>query len=325
MRVLVTGANGFVAAALLPELVATGHDVRAAVRQAEGWTPPEGIETVEVGDIGPDTDWSAALDGVGSVIHLAARTHVMRETETDPLAAYRRINVEGTRRLAEAAASHGVRRLIYLSSIKVNGERTDEGRPFTEDSVPAPEDDYGRTKWEAEQALQEIAGQSESGMGVVVLRPPLVYGPGVKGNFRSLLSLCSRRAPLPLSRIRNARSLIYVGNLAHALRTALEHPAAHNRTFLLRDGEDLSTPDLIRRTAEALGRRARLFPAPTGGLRLAARLSGRSAAAGRLLGSLQVDDRKIREILGWQPPFSVVEGLRATAAWHLSQNHGKGA
>lgn len=322
MRVLVTGATGFVAASLLPVLESAGHRVRAAVRTKAGWTPPDGVEAVEVGEIGAETDWHAALNGIEGVIHLAARTHVMRETETDPLAAYRRVNVEGTRRLAERAAAQGVRQMIYLSSIKVNGERT-HGCPFSEAFLPAPEDAYGRTKWEAEQALREIAGRT--GMEAVILRPPLVYGPGVKGNFLSLLKVCESGLPLPLSSVRNARSLIYVGNLAHVLRAGLEHPAAAGQTFLVSDGQDLSTPEMIRQVAEALGKPARLFPAPVSVLRLGTIVPGRSAAVERLLGSLEVDDRKIRKLLAWQPPFSVVKGLRETVAWYLSGGHGKGA
>jgi UDP-N-acetyl-alpha-D-quinovosamine dehydrogenase len=317
MRVLVTGASGFVGSALLPALTAAGHEVRTVVRPSEKWTPPDGIDGAPMENIGPDSDWSAALDGIEGIVHLAARTHVMRETAVDPLVAYRHLNVEGTRRLAEAAAEAGVRRLVYLSSIKVNGERT-LGCAYTEAFEPMPEDAYGITKWEAERALAQTASTSQ--LETVVIRPPLVYGPGVKANFLSLLNICARSVPLPLANVRNRRSLISVANLADGIRTGLENPRAAGQTFVIADGEDLSTPDLIRHVAEAMGRPARLFPVPQGLLLGTARLLGRSATAERLLGSLRVDDRKIRKILAWQPPQSMVEGLRETVAWYLHRS-----
>jgi nucleoside-diphosphate-sugar epimerase len=314
MRVLVTGADGFVGQTLLPALARAGHAVRAAVRAPRVGRLFPGIA---VGDIGPATDWSAALEDIEGVIHLAGRAHVMREATADPLAPYRRVNVEGTRRLAMAAAAAGVRRFVFVSSIKVNGERTGD-RPFTAADRPCPEDAYGLSKWEAEQVLGESA--VAGGMETVVLRPPLVYGPGVKGNFLSLLRLCDRGWPLPLGAVRNARSLVYVGNLADALVGTLGHPAASGRTFLVKDGEDVSVPELVRRIAAALGRPARLLPVPPAILRAGAAMAGRSGAAARLLGSLTVDDRPIREILAWQPPFSMLEGLRETAAWFRSSS-----
>lgn len=316
MRVLVTGADGFVGRALLPALTKAGHAARAAVRVPRADSAPD---AVAIGDIGPETDWTAALDGIEAVIHLAARVHVMRETATDPLDQFRRVNVEGTRRLATAAAA-GVRRFVFVSSVKVNGEETAE-RPFTEADIPLPEDPYGISKWEAEQIL----GGTASGMETVVLRPPLVYGPGVKGNFLSLLKLCNRGWPLPLGAIGNARSLIYVGNLADALVRAVDHPAAAGETFLVSDGEAVSVPELVRRIAAALDRPARLLPVPPGLLRAGAALIGRPGAAKRLLGSLVVDDQRIRKILAWQPPFTMVEGLRETAAWFRSPSLRQGA
>ena len=322
MRILVTGATGFVGNALVPELVKAGHRVCAAVWSDLGGRLPDGVEAIEIGDIGPETNWEAALGGIEGIIHLAARAHVMNETSSDPLETYRRINVDGTRRLAEAAGKAGVRRLVFLSSIKVNGERT-KGCPFNEGFVPMPEDAYGTTKWEAEQALANEANRF--GMETVILRSPLVYGPGVKGNFLRLLGICEKGLPLPLSAIRNARSFIYLENLASALRLSLDHEAAVGEVFLVADGEGISTPDLIRRIAEALGKPARLFPVPESLLRAAAGVLGKSGMTDRLIESLAIDDRKIRQILAWQPPFSMVEGLRETVAWYRSRGRGQGS
>lgn len=310
MRVLVTGANGFVGRALGRELLRRGRRVRAAVRRDAGL--PDGCEARVVGDLGPDTDWSAALDGVDAVAHLAARVHVMRERAADPLAAFRRTNVDGTLRLARSAAAAGVRRLVFLSSVKALGEATPDG-PFTDSSPANPRDPYGVSKREAETGLSELAARS--GMEVAILRPPLVYGPGVKGNFLSLLRLIERGVPLPLAAIANRRSLLYLGNLVDAVDLCLSHDGAAGRTFLIRDGEDLSSAELVRRLAAALGRRAPLFPLPEGVLRLAASCIGRRAVAQRLLGSLTVDDRRIRSELDWQPPFTVDQGLAETAIW----------
>lgn len=313
MRVLVTGASGFVGSALLPALKAAGHEIKAVARPSENWVPPNGVDIASIEDIGPKTNWSAVLVGIEAVIHLAARTHVMHESDADPLSAYRQLNVGGTKQLAEASVESGVRRFVYLSSIKVNGERT-PGCGFTEAFVPMPEDAYGITKWEAECALADTASNGE--LETVILRPPLVYGPGVKGNFLSLLGICSRSLPMPFAAIRNSRSFLSLSNLVDGIRTCLDHPQAAGQTFVICDGEDLSTPDLIRKIAHALDKPAHLFPLPSGLMRGAASLIGKSALSDRLLGSLQVDDRKIRKILSWQPPQSVVEGLRETADWY---------
>ena len=310
MRILVTGARGFVGRALCPALRDTGHRVIAAVRNADGL--PEGSEIRLVDDIGPDTDWTEALQDVEAVVHLAARVHVMRESAADPLTAFRRTNTEGTLRLARAAAQAGVRLFVFLSSVKVLGEASPHG-PLTDASPPNPQDPYAVSKWEAETGLSDLA--REFGMEVVILRPPLVYGPGVRGNFLSLLRLVHRGLPLPLGAVRNRRSLLNLGNLADAIGLCLAHPDAPGGTFLLRDGEDLSTPELVRRLARALERHAPLFPVPVGLLKLGAGCIGKSAQAGRLLGSLTVDDRLIRQELAWNPPFTVDEGLAETAAW----------
>ncbi len=309
MNVLVTGANGFVGRALIPILAARGHAVRAAVRQSD---TAAGVETACVGDIDARTDWAAALADIESVVHLAARVHVMRDIAADPLAAFRQVNVAGTERLVLQAAQAGVKRLVYLSSIKVNGEQT-HGAPYREEDVPAPADPYGVSKWEAEQALHRIA--RETGLEVVVLRPPLIYGPEVKANFLRLLRGVDRGLPLPFGRIENRRSLLFVGNLCDAIATCLEHPAAAGETFLLSDGEDLSTPELIRRIATVMNRQSRLIPVPEALIELAGRLAGRHAEVERLVGSLCVDSSKIRDTLGWCPPYSVDDGLRRTVEW----------
>ncbi|MCM8734308.1 SDR family oxidoreductase [Azospirillum sp. A1-3] len=308
MRVLLTGATGFVGRHTVPLLVARGHHVRAALRSAkEGpWEP------AVVGDIGPDTDWTAALEGIDAVIHMAARVHVMRDKAADPLAEFRRVNTAGTVRLAEQAAAAGVKRFVFLSSIKA---MVDESRPTPLGAAtpPDPHSPYGISKLEAEQALAAISART--GMEVAVIRPPLVYGPGAAGNMRALVKLVATGLPLPLGGIHNRRSLIYVGNLADAVVTVLEHPDAAGGTFLVQDGEPVSTADLVRAIAAALGRPARLVPVPRGLMALGAALTGTRAVFDRLAGTLTVDDGPIRERLGWRPPYDLASGLRATAEW----------
>lgn len=252
------------------------------------------------------------MEGVNVVVHLAARTHVLRDKRGNAIAAYRRVNVDGTRRLAEAAAEAGARRFVFLSSIKVNGEKT-KSKPFDESDIPRPEDAYGITKLEAERALVRAA--AGTGMSVTILRPPLVYGAGVKGNFLALLKMLRKGVPLPLASIDNRRSFIYLGNLVSAIMACVSSDRAADRTFLVSDGEDLSTPDLIRRLALALGVSHRLYPFPMAGLRFAGALLGRRDQIARLVDSLQVDSARIREELGWTPPVSVAQGLLETAQW----------
>jgi nucleoside-diphosphate-sugar epimerase len=266
-----------------------------------------------VGDIGPETDWHVALGGVEAVVHLAARVHVMRDTSVDPLAAFRAVNTEGTLNLARQAAAAGVKRFIFVSSIKVNGEGRDS--PYTEFDLPAPQDAYAISKWEAEQGLREI--ESATGMEVVILRPPLVYGPGVGANFLRLMRSVERGWPMPFGRVDNRRSLLYLGNFTDAIRVCLDHPAAAGKTFLVSDGDDVSSADLIRRLALAMCRPARLLPVPPSWLRAAGVLFGRGAEVDRLLGSLCVDSSQIRRELGWRPPFSMDEGLRQTADYYF--------
>lgn len=313
-RVLVTGATGFVGAALVPALQARGWRVRAAVR-SPGRTAAD--EEAVVGSLGEPFDWAPALHGVGRVVHLAARVHVMQDSASDPLAEFRRTNVAGTLALARAAADAGVRRFVFVSSIKVNGEGTRDGSPFGADDPPAPVDPYGVSKREAEDALFQIG--HGTGMEVVVVRPPLVYGPGVKANFEAMMRWLMRGVPLPLGAIRNRRTLVALDNLVDLLATCLEHPAAAGEIFLAGDGEDLSTTDLLRRLAVALGVRARLIPVPATLLEAAAALLGKRAVAQRLCGNLQVDIGKARRLLGWTPPVPVDEGLRRTAAHFLGQ------
>ncbi len=311
MRILVTGATGFVGRAVVPLLEQRGHAVRAAVRTA-GAAVPGSAATVVVEDIGPATGWSHALEGIDAVVHLAARVHVMRDTASDPLAAFRRVNTAGTRVLAEAAAAAGVRRFVYLSSVKA---LADESRPepLDEATEPDPHSPYGISKLEAERALAEVA--TRSGLEVVVIRPPLVYGPGVGGNFRRLLQAVDRGLPLPLGTLDNRRSLIYVGNLADAVLECLTHPRAAGGRFLVHDGRPMSTAELVRAIADAMGRPARLLPVPRAVLALGARLTGQQATFDRIAGTLVIDDGAIRRALNWRPPYYPAYGLRETTEW----------
>lgn len=307
--VLVTGASGFVGRALVERLLAEGVPTRAATRGIA--VVPVGAQRVPAPNLGPDADWRAALDGVACVVHLAGRAHVMRDRAADPLNEFRRVNVDGTLALARQAAAAGVRRFVFVSSIKVNGEATAAGRPFTGQDAPAPLDAYGISKWEAEQALRALA--ADTGMEVVIVRPVLVYGPGVKANFRSLMAWLAHGWFLPLGALHNRRSLVALDNLIDLLVACVSHYAAAGQTFLVSDGEDLSTTELLRRLGAALGKPARLLPVPTALLIGAAHVLGRAVVAQRLCGSLQVDISHTREVLGWTPPISVDEALRRTA------------
>jgi len=316
--VLVTGITGFVGRALSLRLRSAGLQVRGVVRRTYASVHRavgSDIALVTIPSINAETDWTAALAGVDAVVHLAARTHVTRERDQDPLQAYRSINVEGTEQLARSAAAAGVKRFIYLSSVKVNGEGREE--PYTELDAPAPEDAYGISKGEAEQVLRRIG--TETDMEVVILRPPLVYGPGVKANFLRLMQIVDRRIPLPFSRIQNKRSMIYLENLVDAIVTCSMRPEAAGKTYLVSDGEDVSTPELIRWIAASLERRAYLFPVPEGVMRFAGNLIGRTDAMDRLLGSLTVNTAKIRNELNWSPPYTMDQGLKETAKWFKKQ------
>lgn len=304
MRILVSGANGFVGRALREILNARGFTVVSAVRRTSNLE-----DEIVVGDI-EDYNWTSALTGCDAVIHLAARVHVMHGMANEPLALYRSINTEATLNLARQAAQVGVKRFVFISTIKVNGEGQDEA--YRETDVPAPQDAYAISKWEAEQGLLQIA--QETGLEVVVLRPPLVYGPRVKGNFLRLMQVIQKGWPLPLGAVKNRRSLLYVGNFVDAIRVCVEHPAAMGQTFLLDDGQAVSTPELIHAVANALNRPVRLLPIPVSLLQLAGLMTGRGIAVSRLTGSLYVDDQAIRSRLDWKPPYSIEAGLAETVA-----------
>jgi UDP-glucose 4-epimerase len=314
MKVLVTGASGFVGNATCSRLVTQGMDVIGTVRRLPV-QPLLGVDYCIVGDLDANTDWRGALTGVDAVIHCAARVHVMRETAADPLVAFRTANVAGTEQLAREAAAAGVRRFIFLSSVKVNGEGGSVA--YRETDLPAPEDAYGISKYEAELGLREIA--AENRIDVVMVRPPLVYGPGVRANFQALMRALARGIPLPLGAIHNRRSLVALDNVVDLIVTCLEHPAAANETFLVSDGEDLSTTELIRRLAHAMRCPARLIPMPQTVLMAGATLLGKREVARRLCGTLQVNITKAHNVLGWTSPVSVDEGLRRTAEHYLQQ------
>ena len=317
MRTLVTGPSGFVGTGLVQRLLETPSVQVVAASRTPYIAGDARIEGIAVGELGPGTDWHAALRGVDVVVHLAARVHVMRDTSADPLAEFRRTNVEATLRLARQAVEAGVQRFVYISSIKVNGEFTPAGQPFRADDRPAPADPYGFSKHEAELALRQLA--TDSALQLVVVRPTLVYGPGVRANFRSMMGWLRRGLPLPLGAIDNRRSLVGLDNLCDLIATCTQHPAAAGQIFLAGDGEDVSTTELLRRLGTALGRPARLLPVPAGLLRAALTVLGRRDIGQRLCGSLQVDIAPTRALLGWSPPASLDEGLRRAAQAFLAE------
>ncbi len=305
-KVLLTGANGFVGSATTKALLRSKFEVLQAVRKSTN------LDEISIGVIDGGTDWTKALIDCSVVIHCAARVHMMQDSVSDPFSEYQKVNVAGTLNLARQAARAGVKRFVFLSSIKVNGEETQLGGPYSAHDVAAPEDAYGISKAEAEAGLRLLS--LETGMEVVIIRPPLVYGPGVKGNFSSLLRWVARGLPLPLGlATTNRRSLVGLDNLVDLILTCVDHPKAANQTLLVSDGEDLSTADLLRRIGKALNRPARLIPVPVSILIIASRLLGKSSIAQRLLGSLQVDISETCILLNWKPPVSVDEGLRRAA------------
>jgi nucleoside-diphosphate-sugar epimerase len=287
LNLLITGGTGFVGQALVKRLGKLS--VRLATRE-------------------DSAGWAKVLVGINAVVHLAARVHVMQDTEADPLKAFRAVNVDGTLNLARQASAAGVKRFVFISSVKVNGERTPSGRAFTETDAPNPQDAYGQSKHEAELGLCQLS--AETGMEVVIIRPPLVYGPGVKANFAALMRAVQRGWPLPLGAVHNQRSLVALDNLVDFIVTCITHPQAANQTFLVSDGQDLSTTELVRGMAQAAGVPARLLPVPVWALQAGASLLGKGDAVQRLCGNLRVDISKARSLLGWAPPVSVEEGLR---------------
>jgi nucleoside-diphosphate-sugar epimerase len=311
----VTGANGFVGRALCAEAVQRGMVVRGITRSP--CDLPAGVENVSVGNVDGETNWNQALTGCDVIVHLAARVHIMHDKSKDPLAEFRRVNTQGTVRLAQAAVAAGVRRLVNVSSIGVNGPSTRGNLEFTDQDPPDPHNPYSVSKWEAEQALRQV--QSQGVLEVVTVRPPLIYGPGVGGNFLRLLRAVHRGIPLPLGATKNFRDLLYVGNLVDFLIVCACHPAANGHTYLISDGTPVSTHALLRGLARALGVPSRLFPVPPFLLQLVGNMTGSTAEFERLLSSLRVDSSKVCRELNWYPPFTLRQGLQATADWYRSQ------
>jgi nucleoside-diphosphate-sugar epimerase len=307
MKILITGATGFIGSRLVYRLhVGTDYDLLACARRQVAL--PDGVHLCRIDDIDEQTNWLPVLSGIDVVIHLAGYAHVQPVATSEFLAEVRRINVAGTVHLAKQAMQSGVRRFIFLSSIKVHGEQTCSGSPFSASTTPAPEDIYGISKRDAEKGLRSL--RQHDGMELVIIRPPLVYGPGVKGNFAAMIRILRTGIPLPLGSTHNKRSLVALDNLVDLLVTCIDHPVAGNQTFLVSDGEDLSTTELLRRLGRAMGKPARLLPVPVPVLQLGAALLGKKNVAQKLLGSLQVDMTATCATLGWQPPVAVDEGLR---------------
>jgi len=309
-NIMVTGANGFIGSAIVRRLNIDGYFVRGSVRSKPEVQPAKG-EYITTENLSGDTNWDTALAGIDIVIHAAARVHVMHDSAADPLNEFRKVNVSGTLNLAKQAAIAGVSRFIFISSIKVNGEETIPDLPFKASGKPDPVDAYAISKFEAEEGLRDIT--AETGMEVVIVRPPLVYGPGVKANFQNMMRWIDRGVPLPLGAIHNKRSFVALDNLVDLIITCIEHPGAANQTFLAGDDEDLSTTELLQRVGKALGKSARLIPIPVSILMFVASLLGKKELAQRLCGSLQADISKAQVLLGWEPPVSLDECLREVA------------
>ena len=317
LKLLVTGASGFVGRAFCAEAIARGLSVVAVTRKA---TNISNVQVVLLGNIHVNTDWQATLMGCDVVVHLAARVHVMDEHSAKTLQAFLDVNCHATMSLAKQAVAAGIKRFVYVSSIKVNGEFT-ETKPFSEKNQANPQDSYAVSKWQGEQALLQLA--KETDMEVVIIRPPLVYGEGVKANFLSLLHAVNKSLPLPVGSIYNRRRMIYVGNLVDMLITCARHPVAAGQTYLVSDAESVSTPNLIRNLAKVLGRRCFVFPFPIFILRFLAKLLGKSTAVDRLTQSLEMDNSKVYNELGWKPPYTMQQGLQATADWYLQSINNK--
>jgi len=310
-QVLVTGSTGFIGRALLARLLLENFHICATVRNNTENFFNKSVRVINIGELTSSLDWHQALQGTNVVVHLASRVHIMSDQARDPLAEYRRINVDASLNLAHQAAEAGVKRFIYLSSIKVNGEFTQPGEVFAAEDIPSPQDAYGVSKHQAELGLRLIA--SKTGMEVVIIRPPLVYGPGVKANFFFMMCWLSRSIPLPLGAINNLRSLVALDNLVDLMVRCIDHPRAGNQTFLVSDGEDISTASLLYRMGDSLGKPARLISVPVSWLHIFGALFGRQAMVNRLCSSLQVDISNTRKLLDWSPPINVDEGLRRVA------------
>lgn len=308
-QLLITGATGFIGSSLCKQAINEGWAVRPVIRHS-------GIlDGVVVGEISLNTDWSVALKNVDVVIHLAARVHIMNDVSNNPLEEFRRINTEATLNFAKQAAECGVKRFVYLSTIKVNGESTQLDKPFTENDKFVPVDPYALSKYEAELGLLELSKKTK--MEVVIIRPPLVYGPGVKANFLSMMKWLYKGVPLPFGDIHNKRSFVAIDNLVDLILTCIKHPAAANQVFLVSDGEDLSMTELLNRVSSALDKKARLLPVNQKLLEFCLKLAGKQGIAQRLYGSLQIDISKTKKLLNWTPPISIDDGLRKTAQYFL--------
>lgn len=311
---IVTGANGFVGSALCVSAHYAGWDVKALTRRECSY--PQGVQNVVIDDFQNIANLGQVFHEGDVVVHLAARVHVMQDKEADPLAAFRQVNVEQTMHLAKAAAKAGVKRFIYLSSIKVNGEFTQAGKPFCADDPAAPQDPYGISKMEAEQALLDLSRKTS--MQVVIIRPPLVYGPNVKANFLSMLGVVKRGLPLPLGSVNNLRSMVALDNLTNLILVCATHPAAAGETFLVSDDEDVSVSGLLVKLSQAMGKRSTLVAVPLWVLQFGAILLGKQDMFLRLTGSLQVDIEKTKQVLQWRPPLSLDAGLKKTVDWYLN-------
>lgn len=307
-RVLITGADGFVGSALFRALLGSAHYDVAGSTRSHSLSDSADAKIFSVGNISRDTDWTLALKGQNVVIHTAAKTYGQGSMTSRQQQELREVNVHGTLNLARQAAEAGVKRFVFLSSVKVNGEQTKAGALFSENDKPNPSDFYGESKLEAEIGLRRLS--EETGLEVVIIRPPVVYGPGAKGNFSKLIHMVQKGRPLPLGAAKNKRSFVAIDNLVDLISTCLNHPEAAGHVFLVSDGEDLSTADLVRSLARAADQKIKLLYVPASVMRVSAMCIGKSAYAIKLLGSLQVDLSKAKEILGWTPPVSVEEGLR---------------
>jgi len=316
VNILLTGATGFLGSAVLCRIRQDAEvKVSCPVRKLKlGEVAP----FIEVGDINESTDFSSVLVGIDVVVHVAARVHVMRDESEDPLSEYRKVNVFGTANLARQAAKAGVRRFVFISSVKVSGEYTRDGEPFVETMIPSPEDPYGKSKFEAEEALKEIS--VDSGMELVIIRPPLVYGRGVKANFANLMKLCSIPVPLPFGLVHNKRSMIYLENLVDFIVCCVYHPKAVNEIFLISDDQDLSLSELIGSIRRVMGKKSLLFPVPVKLFEFLGSLVRRQAVIERLTGNLQVNSSKARTLLGWSPPYSVSKALEVTVSDFLKKD-----